>query len=75
MVAELEHPTLGPLGQVGPGLRVDGSHSSWAERASAPPLLGQHTRQVLVTELGCPAELVDELVAAGVVAEASEGTA
>jgi crotonobetainyl-CoA:carnitine CoA-transferase CaiB-like acyl-CoA transferase len=75
MVAELEHPTVGPLGLVGPGLRVDGSHRSWAERASAPPLLGQHTRQVLVTELGCPEELVDELAAAGVVAETGEGTA
>jgi crotonobetainyl-CoA:carnitine CoA-transferase CaiB-like acyl-CoA transferase len=75
MVAELDHPTLGPLGQVGPGLRMDGSHRSWAELASAPPLLGQHTRQVLVNELGCSEELVDELVAAGVVAEAGEGTA
>lgn len=75
MVGEVPHPTLGRLGQVGPALRMDDGDRSWAELASPPPLLGQHTRQVLVGELGCPEELVNELVAAGVVAEAGEGAA
>jgi crotonobetainyl-CoA:carnitine CoA-transferase CaiB-like acyl-CoA transferase len=74
MVAHLDHPTLGPLGQVGPGLRIDGFHRSWPELASPPPLLGQHTREVLISELGCSDAEVDELVAAGVVAETGDGT-
>lgn len=75
MVGEIDHPTLGRLGQVGPALQMNGADRSWARLASPPPLLGQHTRQVLLAELGCSEELVDELVAAGVVAEAGEGTA
>jgi formyl-CoA transferase len=45
LVRDLVHPSLGPMRLVGAAVRMG------ADRASAPPLLGEHTRDVL-TELG-----------------------
>jgi crotonobetainyl-CoA:carnitine CoA-transferase CaiB-like acyl-CoA transferase len=36
----------------------------------APPLLGEHTREILSTSCGCSTEVIDELSARGVVLEA-----
>src|SRR5439155_10615888 len=60
------HPAAGELELVAPPFVLA---SSGLREPAAPPLLGQHTREVLV-ELGVDAERIDELEAAGVVATA-----
>ena len=44
MVAEWDHPTVGKIKGVGSPMRVDGDPT---RAGSAPPTLGQHTREVL----------------------------
>jgi crotonobetainyl-CoA:carnitine CoA-transferase CaiB-like acyl-CoA transferase len=61
---EVDHPTAGRLELVRPAFRLAGGTATPAP----PPLLGEHTREVLA-ELGLAPERIDELVAAGVVAE------
>jgi crotonobetainyl-CoA:carnitine CoA-transferase CaiB-like acyl-CoA transferase len=56
------HPTAGELELVAPPFRLD----SPATRASPPPLLGEHTREVLA-ELGLDAERIAKLEQRGVV--------
>jgi crotonobetainyl-CoA:carnitine CoA-transferase CaiB-like acyl-CoA transferase len=60
---DVEHPTAGRLRLVGPPFRPDAG----TRTPVAPPLLGQHTREVLA-ELGCSAAELDELESRGVVA-------
>lgn len=48
LVIEVDHATLGPVELPGPPLRFfDADGSEWRREHAAPPLLGQHTRQVL----------------------------
>jgi crotonobetainyl-CoA:carnitine CoA-transferase CaiB-like acyl-CoA transferase len=63
MQVELEHPTLGPLPVTGSPIHVDGRQAIAAE---APPILGEHTLQVL-TELGATSAQIEELRLAGLV--------
>ncbi|RIH88335.1 CaiB/BaiF CoA transferase family protein [Calidithermus roseus] len=65
MRVETEHPTLGPIPLIGSPL----SHFSRtpARIQSAPPLLGEHTLEVLTRVLGLSQEEVEGLEAAGVV--------
>lgn len=58
-----DHPTEGTV--TTPGFPIAFTRTPTAVRMGAP-LVGQHTRDLL-TELGLPAERVDELLAAGVV--------
>jgi crotonobetainyl-CoA:carnitine CoA-transferase CaiB-like acyl-CoA transferase len=60
----VEHPIAGELELVAPAFALE---SSPLREPVAPPLLGQHTREVL-TELGLDAPRIAELEAAGVVA-------
>jgi len=62
----VEHPSAGELELVAPPFALE---SSPLREAVAPPLLGQHTREVL-TELGLEATRIAQLEAAGVVAQA-----
>jgi crotonobetainyl-CoA:carnitine CoA-transferase CaiB-like acyl-CoA transferase len=62
----VEHPTAGELELVAPPFGFDVSP---LRDPAAPPLLGQHTREVLA-ELGLDARRIAELEAAGVVAQA-----
>lgn len=59
----VDHPAAGELELVAPPFAFE---SAPLRPAGAPPLLGEHTREVLA-ELGLDAERVDELVARGVV--------
>ena len=64
MVRAVKHPTAGELRMVGIPFRMSGTPESIRR---APPLLGQHTEEVLATELGLSAERIAELRAAKVV--------
>ena len=55
----VEHPTIGALPLIGSPIRTDGM-----SEPSAPPLLGQHTAEVL-SELGVEAAELDALAARG----------
>lgn len=63
MVIETEHPTAGRMRSIGSPLRVDGRP---AIAGLPPPILGEHSREVLA-ELGADVETIDGLVARGAV--------
>jgi crotonobetainyl-CoA:carnitine CoA-transferase CaiB-like acyl-CoA transferase len=56
----VDHPLVGPLDLIGPPAR------GRLRPATAPPLLGEHTREVL-SELGRSEDEIDELAASGAV--------
>lgn len=58
----VEHPTAGLLEQVRAGFRLESSPPPM----TAPPLLGQHSRELL-TEVGLDSSLIDEMIARGAV--------
>lgn len=64
---EVDHPTIGVLRQIRTPVT---SNPSWPPVKTAPPRLGEHTRDIL-QELGFPATEIDRMAALGVVREAS----
>lgn len=60
-----EHPAAGCVTDVRNPVRYGGIEASWA----APPLLGEHTRQILATELGLSDAEIDGLAASGAIVE------
>ncbi|WP_417554903.1 CaiB/BaiF CoA transferase family protein [Microbacterium sp.] len=66
MVAEVTHATLGPMSVLGQGVKVRGSDEDWLR--SAPPLLGQHSREI-VESLGLSQTQISELFARGAIQE------
>lgn len=64
-VEEVEHPGVGRVRQVGPAVKFSASQN---KVRAAPPLLGQHTQQVLTQLLGYTEHQVEELRRQGVVA-------
>jgi len=64
MVRTVKHPTAGDLKMVGIPFRFSGTP---AMIRRAPPLLGQHTEEVLGTELGLSAERIAQLRAEKVI--------
>ena len=62
-VHELEHPVVGPIKLLGWPARMSESKVP----IKAAPLLGQHSREVIASDLGLAGAEVDELVEAGVV--------
>lgn len=69
LVETVEHPVLGLLKQVGfpvsMGSMPEGESVRWA-----PPVLGQHTREVL-SSYGISEKEVDRLIASGVVMQSA----
>lgn len=63
-VVTIEHPTVGALPLVGPPVVYSDTP---AEVSSPPPLLGQHTREVLGRLLGLDGAELDRLAAEGVI--------
>jgi len=58
MVRTVKHPTVGDLKMVGIPFRLNGTPASIRR---PPPLLGQHTEEVLAGELGFPAARIAQL--------------
>ncbi|XP_045136774.1 succinate--hydroxymethylglutarate CoA-transferase-like isoform X2 [Portunus trituberculatus] len=64
LVEEVQHPGVGTVKQVGPAVTFSASQN---KVRAAPPLLGQHTYQVLTEVLGYTHHQVEELRRQGVV--------
>ena len=64
LVRPVAHPLAGELPTVANPVGFSATPVTYRV---APPLLGEHTRDILATELGLPADDIDELVSAGVV--------
>ena len=69
MIEEIQHPTIGRLALAANPLRMAGLPEGAARRA--PPLLGQHSREIL-RDLGLEAGRVDALLASGLVRQADQ---
>lgn len=69
LVEEIEHPTLGALKQVGSPIEMAALHGHSVRRA--PPLLGQHTREIL-GEFGLSRQDIDALIHNQVVVQHTE---
>jgi crotonobetainyl-CoA:carnitine CoA-transferase CaiB-like acyl-CoA transferase len=67
MVAEVPHPELGQVKVVGSPMRFSGSRLA---EPSHPPLLGEHTAEVLQRVLGLTAAEIARLHAEGIVLDA-----
>lgn len=72
LVERFEHPTLGSVKQVGNPIRMDGLREGSIRLA--PPLFGQHTREVL-SGFGYSCGQIKEWVSAGVVIQHGESAA
>ena len=62
MVETVEHSRLGEMQVMGQAVTVEGSDQGWLH--TAPPRLGEHTRQVL-HEVGYDDEQIDQLESSG----------
>lgn len=60
MVQEIEHTALGGMKVLGQAVNITGSEKNWLRRP--PPLLGEHTREVL-SEAGFDDQRIDEMIA------------
>jgi len=72
LVEEVTHPELGPLRQVGSPIRLDAM--AGASIRMPPPLLGQHTFEIL-REFGYVQSTLDTLADAGVISQHREAAA
>jgi crotonobetainyl-CoA:carnitine CoA-transferase CaiB-like acyl-CoA transferase len=61
MLVEFEHPVAGHVRTTGSPLRVD---SRQAQAARLPPVLGEHTRQIL-HEMGVDGATIEKMVEEG----------
>jgi formyl-CoA transferase len=62
MLVEMEHPTIGALPLVGSPLKMGGTPVSYR---LPPPLIGEHTKEILTKVLGLTSEKVTELRESG----------
>jgi crotonobetainyl-CoA:carnitine CoA-transferase CaiB-like acyl-CoA transferase len=62
MITATEHPTLGHMKLLGQAVAISGSQKNWLRRP--PPLLGEHTREVL-REAGYSHARIDTLTTGG----------
>jgi succinate--hydroxymethylglutarate CoA-transferase len=64
MLVEINHPTAGPIKLAGIPVKYSGTK---AEIRTPPPVLGEHTDEILSKMLGYDAAKRDELRAKGVI--------
>ncbi|CAN8184512.1 unnamed protein product, partial [Coccothraustes coccothraustes] len=66
LVMEMNHPTAGKIAVPGPGVR----YSEFAmSHPKPPPLVGQHTVEILKSVLGYEDDAIEELLCTGAVAQ------
>ncbi|XP_063261327.1 succinate--hydroxymethylglutarate CoA-transferase isoform X1 [Prinia subflava] len=66
LVMEMNHPTAGKIAVPGPGVR----YSEFAvSHPKPPPLVGQHTVEILKSMLGYEDDVIEELLRTGAVAQ------
>lgn len=68
MITQVQHPTLGEVGVTGVPIRFYGTP---CEVRKHPPLLGEHTRELLL-EAGYTEAEITELIASGLAADHAE---
>ncbi|KAM9096812.1 succinate--hydroxymethylglutarate CoA-transferase isoform X2 [Sarcophilus harrisii] len=66
LIMEMDHPTVGKISVPGPAVRYSGFTTA---EPKPPPLLGQHTVEVLKTSLGYADSAISDLLRAGVVVQ------
>ena len=59
LVEEVEHPILGMVKQIAMPLQMNGLNSAVGTVRTAPPMLGEHTRQVL-SEFGFNSDTIEQ---------------
>ncbi|QSE87834.1 CoA transferase (plasmid) [Rhodococcus pseudokoreensis] len=59
MIEETDHTTLGPMKVLGQAINITGSEKNWLRRP--PPLLGEHTREILA-DVGYDDERIGEML-------------
>ncbi len=64
MVQKIQHPTAGEISLIGSPLKFSDTPT---RKPTAPPLLGQHTDEVLSEVLGCDAAAIEALRRKGVI--------
>ncbi len=64
MIVQLTHPTLGEMKLLGPAVKQPGMDIG---RWTAPPVLGEHTRNILSEDLHIPEDKINELLDAKVI--------
>jgi crotonobetainyl-CoA:carnitine CoA-transferase CaiB-like acyl-CoA transferase len=64
MQFDLPHPVAGSVPQVASPIKMSATPPAYTR---APPLLGQHTREVLRDQLGLPEAELEQLARAGVI--------
>ena len=62
MLVEMQHPTIGALPLVGSPLKMGGTPVSYR---LPPPLIGEHTQDILTNVLGLSTGKVAELIESG----------
>ena len=68
MIVDIEHPTLGALSVTGVPIRFYGTPCDVRKH---PPLLGEHTRELLI-EAGYSEAEINEMIAKGIAADNAE---
>ena len=65
MVQKIDHPSCGPIDLIAPPVKYSSADPSIRR---PPPLLGEHTKEVLGEVVGMDAERIEDLRKRGVVA-------
>ena len=68
LIREIQHPVVGAMHALGPGVRFDDPADAWVTSPTPPPLLGDDTRSVLTEILGSSGDEISELMRSGVIA-------
>jgi crotonobetainyl-CoA:carnitine CoA-transferase CaiB-like acyl-CoA transferase len=71
MILSMEHPVSGVVRNIANPVRLDDAPMTNAE---PPPMLGQHTREILESLLGLSAAQLEELAVQGVIRDQAEQT-
>ncbi|GCB71479.1 hypothetical protein scyTo_0001589 [Scyliorhinus torazame] len=66
LILEMDHPTAGNIAVPGPAVRFSDFKAS---NPKPPPLIGQHTVEILKSMLGYSESYINELLTAGIITQ------